>query len=102
MNNVLAKEEVLMDTKNDHFVAAREYGNCNPVVKGVVSGISGNPTHSNQDLFPKPINIPDKKQRHRKRSKLLQDASGINSTFNSSVNNDRNLEYYWLVTSILS
>ena len=92
MNNVLAKEEVLVGARNEHVVAMREYGKFNLVVKGVVSAIFGNPTHSNQDLFPRPINKPSKMQRDKKKRKLLEDAFGANSIFNSSVNNERNLD----------
>jgi hypothetical protein len=91
MNNVISKEEVLVGARNGHEVDVREYGDFNPVVKGVVSAISGNPTYSNQDLFPRPKNKPSKKQRDRKRRKLLQEESGAISTFYSSVNNERKL-----------
>ena len=54
MNSVLSKEEVLAGARNEHAKAVREYVEFNPVVKGVVSAIFGNPTHSNHDLFPRP------------------------------------------------
>ncbi len=92
MNNVLAKEEALVGARNDHVEAMKEYGNLNPVVKGVVRAISSNPTQSNQDLFPRPMTNPSKKQRDRKRRKLLHEASGANSAINSSVNDYRSLD----------
>ena len=64
-----------MCARNEHDVVVREYGNLYPVVKGVVSAISGNPTHSNRDVFPRPINNPSKKQRHRKKTEIV--ARGI-------------------------
>jgi len=75
--------------RNEYVVVVREYKNLNPVVKGVVSAISGNPTHANHDVFPRLIKKSSKKQRHIKRRELLHEASGANSTFNSSVDNDR-------------
>jgi hypothetical protein len=88
MNNVLAKEEVLVGARNEHAEAMRKYGEFNPVVKGVVSAISGNPTHSNQDKFPRPNKL-SKKQRFGKRQRMLEEASSANSTFNSPVNYKR-------------
>ena len=92
MNSALAKEEVLVGARNEHIVVVREYGKFNPVVKGIVSAISGDPMHSNQDVFPIPINKPSKKQRDRKIRKLLQEAFGATSTFNSSFDNERSLD----------
>ncbi len=92
MNNVLAKEEALVGARNDHVANVKEYGILNPVVKGVVSAISSNPTQSNHDLFPRPMNNMSKKQRDRKRRKLLQGASGATSSINFSDNDDRSLD----------
>ncbi len=43
LNIVLAKEEALVGARNEHALDVSEYGNFNPVDKGVVSAISGNP-----------------------------------------------------------
>ena len=91
MNIVLAKEEVFVGARNEHVEALREYGEFNPAVKGVVHAISSNPTHLNQVLFPRP-NRPSKKQRERKIRQILEEASGANLTFNSSVNHGRSLD----------
>jgi len=91
VNNVLAKEEVLVGARNEHAKAVRAFSEFNPAVKGVVSAISGNPTHSNRDLFPRP-NKPSKKQRDRKRRRMLEEASGANSTLNFSINHERSLD----------
>ncbi len=88
-NNMLV--EALVGARNEHALDVRDYGNFLSVVKGVASAISGNPTHSNQDLFPRPMNKPGKKQRIKKRRKLLE-ASDATSSFNSLVNNNCNLD----------
>ncbi len=53
MNNVLAKEKALACARNGHTLPVRDYSDFNPVVKGVISATSVNPTHSNHNFSSK-------------------------------------------------
>ena len=95
MKEVLAKEEILMEARNVHVEAVKIYESINPVVKSVVNAHSVI-AHSNYGSYSQHMSISSKNQRYRKRQKLLQDGFVV-SSFNSSMNQPRGLEYNWLV-----
>jgi len=91
MKEVLAKEEILMEARNEHAEVMKSYEYVSLVVKSVANAhyVVAHPTDGS---YPKHMNRPNKKQRYIKRQKLLQDRF-VASSFNySSMNQPRRLD----------
>ena len=95
MKEVFAKESILMEARNENDEVVKIYELGNPVVKSVANAHSVM-AHSNDGLHPQHMSRPSKKQRDRKRQKILQDGS-VASSFNPSMNQSRTLDKNWLV-----